>query len=175
MSATPPEANTEYSRGVRVSRGARFAAEGPLSSMGAVFAALGLLGSLLLIAAEFTTLYTVNVAGQNVVAIQTETVGAHNAYALVPIAVLGVLLSVTAYRTQSRPALIALAALGVVALLIAVVGDLPDTRAHGLTSHNQVAANAAGPGLYLETLGAVLLVLAGGLGLTASKGEGPRS
>jgi hypothetical protein len=171
MSATPPEANTEYSRGVRVSRGAGFAAAGPLSSVGAVFAAAGLLGSLLLFVAEFTTLYSVNVEGEKVVAIQTQTAGSHNAYAMLPIAVLGALLSVAAYRTMNRPALLALAVLGVAALLIAVVGDLPDAHAHGLTHHYQLASNSPGPGLYLETLGGVLLLLAGGLGLTAVRGE----
>jgi hypothetical protein len=184
MSATPPEANTEYSRGVRVSRRAEFAAGRPLSSMGTVFGAAGLLGSVLLFVAEFTTLYSVKVAGQNVVAIQTETAGGHNAYAMVPIAVLGALLSVAAYRTMSRPALLALAVLGVAALLIAVVGDLPDAHAHGLTHHFQLASNSPGVGLYLETLGGVLLLLAGGLGLTAVRGDrepaaapsdGPRS
>jgi hypothetical protein len=131
-----------------------------------------MLGALLLLAAEFTTLYTVNVAGQSVVAIKTESAGAHNAYAMVPIALLAALLAVVAHRGQSRAALVALAALGVLSLLIAVIGDLPDTHAHGLTRQYVLASATAGPGLYLETLGAVLLLLAGGLGLAAGRGRG---
>jgi hypothetical protein len=135
-----------------------------------VFAAVGLLGALLLIVAEFTTLYSVKVAGRNVVAIQAETAGAHNSYAMLPIAVVAAGLAVVAFRNQSRPALLALAVLGIAAILIAVLGDLPDSRAHGLTRHYQLASNSPGPGLYLETLGGVLLVLAGGLGLTSGLG-----
>ena len=140
--------------------------------MPTVIAALGLLSALLLIVAEFTTLYSVNVAGRYVVAIRTVTAGAHNSYALLPIAVLAGLLTVAAYRTGSRAPMVAIVILGLVAILIAVVGDLPDTHAHGVTQHNQVASNSAGLGLYLETLGGVLLLLTGGLGLAAF-GSGP--
>jgi hypothetical protein len=127
----------------------------------------GLLGALVLIVAEFTTLYSVDVAGRYVVAIQTEAAGAHNAYAMVPLGALAALLALVAYRTESRAALVAVGALGVVAVLIAMVGDLPDAHAHGLTRHYQQARNSPGPGLYLETLGAVLLIFTGGLGLAA--------
>ena len=166
MSATPPEANTEYSRGLRASRRAGFAARAPLSSVGAASAGAGVLGALVLIVAEFTTLYTVKAAGRYVTVIQTVTAGAHNAYAMVPIAVLGGALAIVAFRSPSRAALVALGALGVVAVLLAVLGDLPDTHAHGLTNRDALASNSPGPGLYLETLGGILLVLAAGLGLS---------
>ena len=51
--------------------------------------------------------------------------------------------------------------LGIATLLIALLGDLPDAHATGLigSSASQYVQGAASPsaGLYLETLGAVLL------------------
>jgi hypothetical protein len=62
----------------------------------------------------------------------------------------------------ARPAMIALAALGLVALLIAVVVDVPDLHKTGFVGEVYEGA-AAGPkiGFYLETLGAVLLLASG--------------
>ena len=95
--------------------------------------------------------------------------GAHHGYALVPIAALALLLAVTGMRDERRSALVALGALGLVALLIALVGDLSDAQATGLVgssaSHYALASSRPAIGLYLETLGAVLLLLASGLGV----------
>jgi hypothetical protein len=64
----------------------------------------------------------------------------------------------------ARPAMIALAVLGVVALAIAVVGDVPDLNETGFIGEVYEDA-AAGPeaGFYLETLGGVLLLAGGGI------------
>jgi hypothetical protein len=64
----------------------------------------------------------------------------------------------------ARPAMVALAVLGLVALLIAVVGDVPDLNETGFIGEVYEDA-AAGPdaGFYLETLGGVLLLASGGL------------
>ena len=64
----------------------------------------------------------------------------------------------------ARPAMAAIAVLGLVALLIAVVGDVPDLDKTGFIGQVYEDA-AAGPkaGFYLETLGGVLLLVAGGL------------
>jgi hypothetical protein len=64
----------------------------------------------------------------------------------------------------ARPAAIALAVLGLVAVLIAVVGDVPDLNETGFIGEVYEDA-AAGPsaGFYLETLGGVLLLAGGGL------------
>jgi hypothetical protein len=124
--------------------------------------------------AEFTTLYTVHVAGRTVTTLSSQATGPHHSYALVPIALLAALLAFGAHRAQSRPALVATGALGALALAIALIGDLPDAHAHGVT-HSFVLANATpGPGLYLETLGATLLVLSGGLGLAFAPARPPR-
>ena len=70
-------------------------------------------------------------------------------------------------------------ALGLIALVIALVGDLPDARASGLVGSSATrfleARSSPAVGLYLETLGAVLLLLASGLGLLMlGAGEGAR-
>jgi hypothetical protein len=78
---------------------------------------------------------------------------------------------------EARPAMAALAALGLVALLIAIVGDVPDLNETGFIGQVYEDA-AAGPtgGFYLETLGAVLLLAAGGLllSLPAAGAPAPR-
>jgi hypothetical protein len=71
----------------------------------------------------------------------------------------------------------ALAVLGLVALLIAIVGDVPDLNETGFIGQVYEDA-AAGPkgGFYLETLGAVLLLAGGGLmlALPAAGAPAPR-
>jgi hypothetical protein len=64
----------------------------------------------------------------------------------------------------ARPAMAALAALGLVVLLIAIIGDVPDLDETGFIGqvYEDAAAGAKG-GFYLETLGAVLLLVSGGL------------
>jgi hypothetical protein len=115
-----------------------------------------LLGSLLLVVAEFTTLFIVHVQTSSV-PIKTVTTGSHHSYALIPIAVLG--------------AVLAIGLLGIVALLIALLGDLPDAHATGLTgssvSRYVNASSNPSTGLYLETLGAAVYVITCGVGLLA--------
>jgi hypothetical protein len=71
----------------------------------------------------------------------------------------------------------ALAVLGLAALLIAVVGDVPDLNETGFIGQVYEDA-AAGPkgGFYLETLGAILLLASGGLmlALPAASAPAPR-
>jgi hypothetical protein len=123
-----------------------------------------LLGALLLIVAEFTTLYQVHLATR-LTPIGSVTSGSHNSYAMIPLALVGAGLGIGAWRSGSRPALLAVGVLGVVALLIALVGDLPDARAAGLAHQNSVSATATpSAGLYMETLGAVVLIATCGLG-----------
>jgi TRAP-type uncharacterized transport system fused permease subunit len=95
------------------------------------------------------------------------TGGSHNSYAFVPIGVLAALLAFGA-RERTRAALLALVAIGVISLLIALIGDLPDAQASGLLfrgGHLVIAKATPQVGMYLESLGSIALVLAGGLGL----------
>jgi hypothetical protein len=127
----------------------------------------GFLAAALLIVSEFAQLYSVHTSSSRA-ALQTVTVHAHNSFAMVPIALLAAALTWGAARDGSPPALLAIGLLGVIALLIALIGDLPDAQASGivLRGGNYVAASSSPSlGLYLETLGAVLLMIASGAGL----------
>ncbi len=94
----------------------------------------GLLGALLLLVAEFTTLFEVSDgrAGPPVKSVGT---GSHHAYALVPIALLAAALAYGVWRVGSRPALLSIGLLAVIALLIGLLGDLPDAHASGLLTN----------------------------------------
>jgi hypothetical protein len=166
MNATPPEANTEYSRGPRPPGRLLAGRAAPRStSAGAVLTAIvagGALGALLLIVAEFTTLFQVHAATSSR-PVESVSTGSHQSYALVPIALLVAALAFGIWREGSRIALLSIGLLGVIALLIALLGDLPDARASGLigssTTHYSNAGSTPGAGLYLETLGAVVLMI----------------
>jgi hypothetical protein len=126
-----------------------------------------LLGALLLVMAEFTTLFTVRTA-VSATPLKSVSTGSHNTYAMIPIALVAVALAWGAVLTGSRWALVAIAGLGVVALLIALIGDLPDAQTSGtvfVSSHYQLATDKPSAGMYLETLGAIVLLIAGGCGL----------
>lgn len=130
---------------------------------------LGALASAtVLVVAEFLTLYSVRVI-RGSASVPPVAAGTENHYALIPIALLGLILALAAIRLGDRWALAAVAALGLIALLIGLVHDLPDARRTGLVGslHTGWVRGASSPniGMYLETLGAVMLVLTAGLGL----------
>jgi hypothetical protein len=182
MNVTPPEADTEYSTGSGASkpllrgrlqgdrRRRRRAAEQVPGSLRAAILAGSLLGALLLVVAEFTTLFTVHVQTSSA-PIKTVATGPHHSYALLLIALVVVVLAIAFWRDTSRPALLAIGLLGVVALLIALLGDLPDAHASGLAGSSTTryvdASSTPSAGLYLETLGAVVLVITCGVGFIA--------
>jgi hypothetical protein len=56
---------------------------------------------------------------------------------------------------------IACAALGAIALAIALIVDLPDVTSEGLTSGRQIGEAEAGPGFWVELAGAATTVIAG--------------
>ena len=178
----PPEANSEYSRASGASGRLllpRWQGSEAPSSPGSNAAgparlavALGaLLGALLVIVAQFTALYHLHSATSSS-AIKTVGTGGNHAWAPIPLALAAVILAYAVYRTGSRTALAGLLALGVATLLIALIGDLPDAHSSGLvgSSANGYAQATSSPsaGLYMETLGAVILIVAGGIGLLMS-------
>ena len=124
-------------------------------------------GAALLIVAEFTTLYREQISTYQS-PLSTTGTGSHDSYALIPIAVLAVILAFAVLRAGSRPALLAIGIAGVVALLIALLGDLPDANSSGnlpTPSGQFVAARTTpGVGMYLETTGAIVLIATCGLG-----------
>jgi hypothetical protein len=131
--------------------------------------ALGaLLGAVLVIVAQFTALYHLHSATSSA-AIKTVGTGGNHAWAPIPLALAAIALAYAVYRTGSRTALAGLIALGVATLLIALIGDLPDAHSSGLVGSSasgyvQATANPSA-GLYMETLGAIVLIVTGGLGL----------
>ncbi|MGH2866753.1 MAG: hypothetical protein ACRDNK_04175 [Solirubrobacteraceae bacterium] len=169
---TRPEAETEYSRGDEASGGALGAPSGgPAGLSGTVAAGVlvgGLAGAALLAIAEFTPLLSVQ-SGLSAVAVKTVQTGSHNSFALIPIALLAAALSVVARRAHNPLALLAIGVLGLAALLIALVGDLPDAQASGLiigpSARYALASSSPEVGFYLETLGAVILLICAGAGL----------
>jgi hypothetical protein len=159
MNATPPEAKPEYSRAPRQSQRPAAISLGLLAG--------GLTGALLLLVAEFTPLYDKDTPASKIPLHAVQT-GSHDAYALIPIALLAIALTLGAARSGSRAALLALGALGIVAIVIALVADLPDAHATGLlrgAGGYSIAKDIPKAGLYLETLGAALLVVTSGAGL----------
>lgn len=184
MSA-PPGTNTEYSRGSApsgpvsepLSGGGAGAESAPLRAARAVgrTVALGaLLGAALIAFSQFVALYSVHAAGSSA-PIKTVGTGANHAWAPLLIALLAVALAYAVDRHGNRAAVAALGVLGIVTLLIAVLVDLPDAHATGLvgsSSTRYVQATATpGTGLYLETLGAVVLLISGGVGLLIVAGR----
>jgi hypothetical protein len=126
-----------------------------------------LIAAAVLVVAEFLTLYSVHVAGRSA-AIQTVDGASNNSYAMIPIAIAGLVLAVAAVRGGGRWALAALGLVGLVALLIGLVGDLPSAHHTGSIHLNGKFLNGASSpsvGMYLETLGAVILIATAGLGL----------
>lgn len=185
--SSPPEPNTQYSRAntpfSRRFRTSTSASGGPGADAASVVrgkrahsprglrtpATTGaLVGAALLVAAEFTPLYSLHLVTSQAPVSSTST-AAHDSFALIPVAVLAAALALTAGRPPRATALAAISALGVLTLLISLIGDLPDARAHGLTRGYVLAATTPGPGLYLETLGAVVLLLSGGAGLLSAR------
>jgi hypothetical protein len=182
MNASRPEADTEYSRGPRASRGRPRAAEDPESarqtgaSAGVVAAAVA--GALLLIVAEFLPLLRVHSSAYGAGVVQTISAGSHHSYALVPVAVLAVAMAAAARASGNRLALASIGVLGLVALGVALLGDLPDAHASGLIRHGgtyAAATSSVAVAFYLETLGGVLLLLAAAAGLLLMGNRGHRT
>ena len=165
MNASRPEAETEYSRGPEPSRA-------PSGRRRSAVIALGLLGAAVLLAAELTPLLRVRTVAAHPRLIRTVQAGPHHCWALVPIAVAAVALSVLAWRSGSRAALAGVGLLGLAALGVALIADLPDAHSTGLVGSPvrglaEAQAHAA-IGLYLETLGAVALLVSAAAGAMLS-------
>jgi hypothetical protein len=129
------------------------------------------LGAALLVVSEFITLYSVRASGHPGT-VETIQGGSNNSYAMIPIAVLGLVLAVAAIRGGGRPALAGLGLVGLVGLLISLIGDLPAAHRTGpilVARHLLLGASSPSTGMYLETAGAVVLIATAGLGLLLSE------
>ena len=175
----PPETNSEYSRGSGASGRLllpRWQASRAPSSAGSeaagparvALAAGAFLGAVLVLVAQFTALYHVHSATSSTV-IRTVGTGGNHAWAPIPLALVAVALAYAVYRDGNRAALAGHVALGIATLLIALIGDLPDAHSSGLIGSSAggyvQATSSPSAGLYMETLGAVVLIVTGGIGL----------
>jgi hypothetical protein len=131
--------------------------------LGGGVAAAAFLGSALLIAADFNTLIEIKVQAVSKASISA---GSHHSYALVVLGAFALLMAWGAVLGGSRPALLALAGIGLGALAIALAIDFPDVHGTGSFGSRYEGASAAPRlGFYVETLGAVLLIVSGAAGL----------
>lgn len=120
-------------------------------------------GALMLVASDFLTLFEVRAVTAK---IKDVSGGDNHSYAMTILGLVALPMAYGATRSASRPAMAALAALGAVAALVALAFDLPD--ATGTNTLARTFADASGQpqiGFYVETLGAVLLLVAGAGGL----------
>jgi hypothetical protein len=171
MTASRPEADIEYSRGrtalSRVLSRLNGRCERDRRRSRRAVRAVALIGAAALAVAEFEPLYRVQTdVGHHTV--QSVSAGSHHSYALLPLAVLAALLA-GALGRSGWPVPAALALVGLAALGIALLGDLPDVHRAGVLGTAETglhdAHTVAGAALYLETLGAIALLAAGAAGL----------
>jgi hypothetical protein len=170
MDASPRGPVREDSRGRPVSRGPSGSRINASFVPGVALAGAAFLGAILLIVADLSTLYEVKAGAKDPAAVVKTTSGhAQHSFALVVLGIAALAMAYGATRRGSRPAMAALLTVGVVALVIALVGDLPDATSSGAYGKNFADARAVrGSGFYLETLGAFLLLIAGSAGLFLS-------
>ncbi len=158
MSSASHRSDVEYSRGDRAERDP---SRGLSAARGAL-ALCGIAGIAGLIAATLSPIRRIEVAG-HVRAAFDRTGWDLRGPALLLVAAVALVLLVAALR-GSRPAALGVAVCGLVAIGIAVVGDLPDIGDHGLVGERLVEGTVtAGVGAFAEVLGGVLLLLAGGV------------
>lgn len=150
MTMAPREAAGDDSKGR--------ATLGGVSGVSSALLVAGLVGGLLLVAADLSTLIEVRVAGK-----VSERIGGgdRHSYALVLVGVVALPMAVAATLARSRPAALALAALGLIALVIALAVDSPDVNSSGLVAGFERADASPARGYFLELGGAVLVLLAG--------------
>jgi hypothetical protein len=121
-----------------------------------------LAGGGLLVLSQFLPLYHTHVAGV-LPPVASGTVGGAHGWAVLPLGLLAIVFGVVASRAGSRPALLAVGLLGVAGLVIALGHDLSDAHARGLRyvgGAYAVAANKAAYGFFLESAGALVLLVA---------------
>lgn len=141
-----------------------------LAALGLAIAAVA--GPLLLIVSDFTTLFeartvTAVIPGGRVAG------GSQHLYAMVIIGLVALPMAYGAIRGGSQPSMIALAVFGVLAIGIALAKDLPAaTGPSTIKNARAYESTQSTPklGLYLETLGAALLLIAGGGSLVLTAG-----
>jgi hypothetical protein len=139
---------------------------------------LGVLAAVLMVVAELSTyreIDTLTAACEDLASADLKedcvtTGGEQHSWALALVAVVAVLMAWGAGLGGSRPAALALCALGVLVLFIALALDLPDTDVTGAVGRNfDQAEGEAGPAIKFEVIAGLALLGAGGLRLLADR------
>jgi hypothetical protein len=176
MSAEPRGTTGNYSKGIGALRGgiSRFGSgvAGAPDALRWGLALIGLAGAVLLVISEFTTVTQVKVI--TVVLPGSAITGFdQNDGAMLILGVAALPMLFGAARAASRPAMGAVLLIGLIGLLIALLGDLPDVTKVGTILRERYEDAKAEPqiGFYLETLGAILVLLSGGAMLLMSGGR----
>src|ERR1051325_11090360 len=153
-----PRAGENSSRGIS-------AALGRLGALRLAILVLGGAGGIALIVSDFLTLYHVDVvtascsdlASPNLRDACSTSGGGHHGYALAVLGVIALVMAWGAAVGASRPAGVALLALGVVSLVIVLAVDLPDIHKTGIVGDQFSSATAnPGAGFWIEIVGAAM-------------------
>jgi hypothetical protein len=150
---------------------------GSSDPLGWAVLAVGVLASLLLVIAEFSTIASVDVASGSCEVINDSDPELADRCSLSgferhggAVMILGLVAALMAWGAaigESRPAAVALIALGAIVVAIALLNDLPETGKTGAIGPRFAGAEGQkGTGLYLEIVGGVLAIAAGALRLT---------
>jgi hypothetical protein len=122
--------------------------------------AVALVAAAMLVISTFVNLYTV---GTGVTTLREYSGLDHHSIAMLLLGVAAVPMALGALR-GARPAMLALAGLGVVVLIVAFTVDLPAALDEGLLAVSYEGAEAKpAAGFYVESTAGALLLLSGGL------------
>lgn len=171
MSASAREATGDYSKHSPPSRDRRETTRRAPKALLLTAAA----GAAMLAVSEVLPLYEVVVGGLETQQ-RTEPGWQNHGFAMLLLALASIPMILGA-RRGARPAMAALAAIGAIAILIVLTVDLPAVRADAelreASAYEDARANPT-TGFYVETLGAVLLLVSGGLMALAPRRLRPR-
>ena len=160
MSAPTREAPNDYSTGSRPSRRGNRGPFGGSTTSRLALAGLAAVGIVLLLISSFLTLISI---GTGLTTLDTRSGFEQHSITMLLLGLAAVPMLLGALR-GAKPAMFALAAIGIVVIVIALTVDLPDALDEGLYGERYEGAEASpGIGFFVETLGGVLLLLAGGL------------
>lgn len=166
MSASAPEATRQHSRGPRPFRPGPGGPSLPVFALAVVAAVAGLM----LVVSTFLNLYTV---GTGVTTLREYTGLDHHSIAMLLLGIASWPMAIGALR-GARPAMLALAALGVIVLVVAFTVDLPAALDEGLLAVSYEGAEAKpATGFYVESLAGAMLLAAGGLLLMLGRDADP--
>jgi hypothetical protein len=124
-----------------------------------------LVGALMLIASEFADTFAYRAGGA---VLEVSHGGGRHDFAFLLLGVFAIAAILTAFATGSKPAAIAVATTGALALLLFLLIDLPDAGAKGTFAGFVQSKADPQAGYWLELIGAIVLLI-GGTALAAMR------